>query len=123
MFGKCMKDVEKRTRVQMEINPARPYRHAATFKERENAKVSEFLPKSMRAQFEGLYDEVQDTKQDNYERSVQFLKQMALVKVGSREPGFNLMYNRFAECFENSVPLNEERRIKKLIKPWIDKGR
>ena len=48
---------------------------------------------------------------------------MALVKVGSREPGFNQMYNRFAECFEHPVPLNEERRLNKLLRPWIDKGR
>lgn len=44
MFGKCMKDVEKRMTIRMEINPARPYKHAASFKEREKANVSEFLP-------------------------------------------------------------------------------
>lgn len=47
---------------------------------------------------------------------------MALCKVGSKKDGFNSNYNKFSECFQDSVVINEERRIGKLISPWIAKA-
>lgn len=62
MFGKGAKDMERKLKPEILYNKARPYRHAAREITRKNVNVAEHMPPQCKDQFEGLYDEVQETK-------------------------------------------------------------
>lgn len=112
MYGRCVKDIEKRLQPHLEYSKARPYRHAAREMKRQNVNIVDHVPSHCRQQFEGLYDEVQETKQYEFEHSTQFLKQFVLSRMGNRFEGFNPKYNKFSECYDKNVIFDEVRRSK-----------
>lgn len=125
MWGKTGKTEDKVNELQVDMKVHRPYKHAAKYYHKKTAKLTDHLPKDLREQFQGVYEEVQEKKEADYERSVAFLKQMNLCKVGSRVKGFDVNYAKYADAFSGStkpMPMDEEKRIQKMIRPWIQKG-
>jgi hypothetical protein len=126
MWGKTGKSFDKANVLQVDYDENRPFRHAAKFYHKKPARLTDHLPKNLRAQFQGVYEEVQEKKEADYERSVAFLKQMNVCKVGSSNKGFKVEYSKYADCFsgqDRPMPMDEEKRIAKMLRPWISKGK